>query len=58
MNTARNPYAEDLDNLLPLQYQGTPYPIGANSECRACHTIDMEDEIHHPNMLGEFRNTR
>jgi hypothetical protein len=55
---ARNPYAEDLDNLQPLQYQGTPYPIGSNGECRVCHTIDMEDEIHHPNMLGEFRNTR
>ena len=55
---ARNPYGEDLDNLQPLQYQGTPYPIGSNGECRVCHTIDMEDEIHHPNMLGEFRNTR
>ncbi|MEN8244377.1 MAG: cytochrome ubiquinol oxidase subunit I [Thermodesulfobacteriota bacterium] len=55
---ARNPYGEDLDNLQPLQYQGAPYPIGSNGECRVCHTIDMEDEIHHPNMLGEFRNTR
>ncbi len=55
---AKNPYGEDLDNLQPLQYQGTPYPIGSDGECRVCHTIDMEDEIHHPNMLGEFRNTR
>jgi hypothetical protein len=55
---ARNPYSEDLDNLQPLQYQGTPYPIGSNGECRVCHTTDMEDEIHHPNMLGKFRNTR
>ena len=55
---AMNPYGEYLNNLQPLQYQGTPYPIGSNGECRVCHTIDMEDEIHHPNMLGEFRNTR
>ncbi|MBW2634635.1 MAG: cytochrome C, partial [Deltaproteobacteria bacterium] len=54
----RNPYGEDRDNLQPLQYQGTPYPLGSDSGCRVCHTIDMEDEIHHPNMLGEFRNTR
>jgi hypothetical protein len=55
---ARNPYGEDLDNLQPLQYQKTPYPIGSDGACRVCHTIDMEDEIHHPNMLGAFRNTR
>jgi len=53
-----NPYGEDRDNLQPLQYQGSPYPIGSDRQCRVCHTIEMEDEIHHPNMLTEFRNTR
>jgi hypothetical protein len=24
--------------------------------CGACHTRDMEDEVHHPNSLGMFRN--
>ena len=55
---ATNIYGRDRDNLQPLQYQGNPYPIGANRQCRVCHTVDMEDEIHHPNMLGDFRNTR
>ena len=54
---ARNPYGEDRDNIPPLQYQKNPYPVGANKNCKVCHTIDMEEEIHHPNMLGEFRNT-
>jgi hypothetical protein len=55
---ARNPYGKDRDNLQPLQYQKTPYPIGANKDCKVCHTIDMEEEMHHPNILRMFRNTR
>jgi hypothetical protein len=51
-----NPYDENLDNLQPLQYQGVPYPMGANEGCAVCHTIEMEDEMHHPNMLHTFRN--
>ncbi len=46
------------DNLQPLQYQNNPYPIGANKNCRVCHTIDMEDEMHHPNTLTMFRNVQ
>jgi len=53
---ALNPYNEDLDNLQPLQYQGQPFPIGSNRNCPVCHTITMDEEMHHPNMLGEFRN--
>jgi len=55
---ANNIYGEDRDNLQPLQYQKNPYPLGANRNCRVCHTIDMEDEYHHPNSLAEFRNIR
>lgn len=51
-----NPYGEDLDNRQPLQYQGVPYPLGSNMGCAVCHTIEMEDEMHHPNMLRDFRN--
>jgi cytochrome bd-type quinol oxidase subunit 1 len=54
---AHNRFGLDRNNIQPLQYQQTPYPIGANMQCAVCHTIDMEDEIHHPNMLTEFRNT-
>ena len=53
---AVNPYNENLDVLQPIQYQGTPFPIGSNRGCTVCHTMDMEEEMHHPNMLREFRN--
>jgi hypothetical protein len=46
------------DSLQPIQYQGTPYPIAADKNCRVCHTIDMEYELHHPNSLGMFRNVQ
>ncbi len=52
-----NEYAPDIENIPPLQYQKNRYPIGANKNCKVCHTIDMEVPIHHPNMLGMFRNT-
>jgi hypothetical protein len=53
---ALNPYNSKLDIMQPLQYQGDAYPIGSNKQCKVCHTIDMEDEMHHGNMLREFRN--
>jgi mono/diheme cytochrome c family protein len=54
---ARNPYGKDRDVIQPMQYQKNPYPIGANKNCRVCHTVDMEDEMHHPNSLRMVRNT-
>jgi mono/diheme cytochrome c family protein len=53
---ARNLFGRNRDNIPPLQYQGTNLPIGANKNCKLCHTIDMEDEGHHENMLRNFRN--
>jgi len=53
---ALNPYNFQLDLLQPLQYQGGPLPIGSNRNCKVCHTVDMDEEMHHPNMLREFRN--
>ena len=52
---ADNPYG-DLDSNQPLRYQGAGLPMGANRGCAVCHTVEMEDEMHHPNMLREFRN--
>lgn len=46
------------DSLQPIQYQGSPYPIAADKNCRVCHTIDMDYELHHPNSLGMFRNVQ
>jgi len=55
---ATNIYGDNRDNIQPLQYQGTPYPIGSNKNCKVCHTIDMDEEMHHPNSLAMFRNVR
>jgi cytochrome bd-type quinol oxidase subunit 1 len=44
------------DNIQPLQYQKNQYPMGSSKNCKVCHTIDMEDEMHHPNTLTMFRN--
>lgn len=57
LRPSRNPLDPNRDNLAPLQYQGNPYPMGANGNCRVCHTVDMEDEGHHPNVKTPFRNT-
>ena len=54
---AQNPYGADRDVIAPRQYQRSPYPMGSNKNCKVCHFIDMEEEIHHPNMLTTFRNT-
>ena len=53
---ADNPYGSHLDALQPLQYQTNRLPLGANRNCTLCHTVEMEDEMHHPNMLRDFRN--
>lgn len=51
-----NAYGERVHNIQPLQYQQNTLPIGSNFNCAVCHTIAMEEEMHHPNMLREFRN--
>jgi hypothetical protein len=53
---ANNPYSKEVGNLQPLQYQNSPYPIGADRGCAVCHTVAMEEEMHHPGSLGTFRN--
>ena len=53
---ADNPYGSHVDALQPLQYQLNRLPLGSNRNCALCHTVEMEDEMHHSNMLREFRN--
>ena len=53
---ATNAYGKSIGALQPLQYQNTPYPIAADKGCVVCHTMEMEDEMHHPGSLGIFRN--
>ncbi len=51
-----NIYNQDLDVIQPRQYQGNTLPLGADKNCALCHTVAMEEEMHHPNMLRTFRN--
>jgi hypothetical protein len=53
---AVNPLEKTRDVIQPLQYTGSPYPIGSDNGCPVCHTIEMEDPIHHENMQRPFRN--
>ena len=53
---ANNPYGAKRDVIQPLQYQNQPYAIGANKNCRVCHTVDMEESFHHPNSRRMIRN--
>jgi hypothetical protein len=54
---ATNSYNRNRDNIQPLQYSQQPTPIGSNLKCATCHTIKMEDSVHHDNMEHFFRNT-
>lgn len=53
---AKNPYGRDRDVIQPRQYQGTTLPMGANKNCKVCHTKDMDTELHHPNSLRMVRS--
>ena len=53
---AFNPFSKNRDVIQPVQYSKTPYPIGSNRSCKVCHTIDMEESIHHVNMDRPVRN--
>ncbi len=52
----KNSINKFMGNIQPAQYQGNFYPMGSNKNCKLCHTIDMEEEMHHPNTLTMFRN--
>lgn len=52
---AKNMYDKNRDNLQPLQYMKNTLPIGSQGNC-ICHTIQMDESIHHPNMNRPFRN--
>ncbi len=53
---AENPYEPNLDNVQPLQYQGSPYPIGSDLACDVCHTVVYDFSVHHDNMVRKVRN--
>jgi hypothetical protein len=53
---AESPYGKGVSSLQPTQYQRSPYPIAADKGCAVCHTVEMEEDMHHPGSLGMFRN--
>ncbi|OGG04529.1 MAG: hypothetical protein A3F83_12650 [Candidatus Glassbacteria bacterium RIFCSPLOWO2_12_FULL_58_11] len=53
---ALNPVEKFRDVLQPMQYCGKPFAIGADKSCAVCHVKEMEDPIHHENMLRMVRD--
>lgn len=47
-NVAHAEYPAAAGNEQPLQYQRNPRPLGADGNCKACHTEEMSDFSHHP----------
>ena len=45
---ARNPLADDLDNIPPIQYQEQAAPLGRYGNCALCHGQSMDAMAHHP----------
>lgn len=41
------PAQNERDNIQPLQYQNAAAPLGANGNCAACHTVPVDDFVHH-----------
>lgn len=44
---AFNPSGDDRDNIQPLQYQKAAMPLGKDGNCAVCHTVPMDDFVHH-----------
>ncbi|MFA9389111.1 MAG: cytochrome ubiquinol oxidase subunit I [Prolixibacteraceae bacterium] len=49
---AENIYEKQRDNMPPLQYQNMAGTIGTHNNCKVCHTIDMNVNGHHKNMVN------
>ncbi|MFP5257787.1 MAG: cytochrome C [Acidobacteriota bacterium] len=48
---AINDYGLDVNNIAPMQYMGAPGVIASGKRCDVCHTVEMEGDVHHPNMI-------
>ena len=48
---ASNIYGNLRDNIQPLMYQGIAGTIGTQGNCEVCHTIEMDVNGHHRNMV-------
>ena len=50
---AKNMYSEDRDNIQPIQYMGFAGTMGIKNNCKVCHTVEMDVNGHHRNMLKQ-----
>ncbi|MYL82872.1 cytochrome C [Desulfovibrio aerotolerans] len=48
---AVNDYGLNVNNLAPMQYMGAPGVIASGKRCDVCHTVEMDGDSHHPNMV-------
>ncbi len=53
---AVNKYSTNLDNLQPLQYMGISGTIGTSGNCKVCHTVEMNFNAHHKNMIKRIKS--
>jgi hypothetical protein len=51
---AYNKYGLQRDNQQPIQYQGLAGTIGTHEQCMVCHTIAMDVNGHHRNMVNRI----
>lgn len=54
---AVNDYGLDVNNLAPMQYMGAPGVIASGKRCDVCHTVEMDGDSHHPNMVRHTTGT-
>ncbi len=55
---AFNDFGKNRDNIQPMQYQGNPFPIGADMKCEVCHKVKIQGTGHHADILKMFRNRK
>lgn len=49
---AENKFGKQRDNMQPLQYQGLAGTISTHSNCKLCHTKEMNINGHHRNQVN------
>jgi hypothetical protein len=47
---AVNDYGLDVNNVAPMQLMGAPGVVASGKRCDVCHTVEMDGDVHHPNM--------
>ena len=48
---AVNDYGLDINNIPAMQYMGNPGVLASGKRCDVCHTVEMDGDVHHPNIV-------